>query len=114
MRKLAKVALLFFCLDSVARTEAYVYGRVTTVIDVNQNAHMFTVHWMIHRSRPSIYNSSSQEQTFKTSNHTIYTFASGKAASWANLIKGTPIKVLAGHMEGSDAVADNIQIVSGS
>lgn len=38
MRKLAKVALLFFCLDSVARTEAYVYGRVTTVFDVNQNA----------------------------------------------------------------------------
>jgi len=115
MRNLATVALLLFGSMTVARSDVLTYTAVP-VTGVNQKAHSFSVRWMDHAKSTHThgtqnYEGASREITFKTNTKTTYWVDSSKG-SWANVTKGARVNVTA-HSEGSDQMADKVQIVSG-
>ena len=113
MRNLATVALLLIGSLAVARAAAPNPGKVTKV---NQGAHTFTVQWIAtstHHHFTAGHNTGSIEKTYKTSDKTTYLVGSAPG-SWANVTKGAQVNILAAHSEGSDRVADKVQIVTGS
>jgi hypothetical protein len=111
MRNLAMVALLLLGFNSVALADAPVTGKVAKV---DPNAHTFTVQYfaMWHSRHGNASRDISHERIFKVTDKTTYLVGSTKG-SWANVTKGAKVTVTA-HTEGSDKVADKVQIVSGS
>lgn len=116
MRSLATVALLLFGSMTVARADVLTYTAIP-VTGVNQKNHSFTVRFMDHTKSTHThgtqnYEGGSREIIFKTNTKTTYWVDTSKG-SWANVTKGARVNVTA-HSEGSDRMADKVQIVSGS
>jgi hypothetical protein len=113
VRHLAMISLLLFGFTTVSQAAALPPGKVT---NVNPSARTFTVQWAVHavskHGMASAYTGSSRERTFKTSDKTTYWMGSNKG-SWENVTKGSMVNVTA-HAQGSERVADKVQIVSGS
>jgi uncharacterized protein (TIGR02246 family) len=94
---------------TVARAAAPARGTVVT--GVNQSAHTFTVQWLgTYKSGEGGRRSISHER--KTTDKTIYLVGNTKG-SWSDVRKGVHVHIVS-HAEGSDRVADKVQIVTGS
>jgi hypothetical protein len=111
MRNLVMVALLLFGFNLVALADAPYSGKV---IKVDPNGHTFTLQYTApyHSHHGNATRDISHERSFKTTDKTAYWVGSTKG-SWANVTKGAQVSVTA-HAEGSDKVADKIQIGSGT
>jgi len=108
MRYIATVALLLF--GSISIALAAISGKVTSL---NQTDHTFKVQWKHkYTDRHNLAKENSHESTFKTTDKTTYWVGATKG-SWANVTKGASVNVTS-HNEGSEKVADKVQIVSGS
>jgi hypothetical protein len=95
--------------NASASAESQVSGKVTSV---NEVGHFFTVHWTIKRTgyQRAVGGGLSREKIFKTTDKTIYMLGTTKL-SWSDLKKGSLVKVTA-HQEGSETVADNVELSS--
>jgi formylglycine-generating enzyme required for sulfatase activity len=87
-------------------------GRVTRISRIDQNTHTFTVQWMLpHPTSAFAHGSLSREKTFKTTDKTIYLVGNNRG-SWFDLKRGASVHVTR-HSEGSDLVADTVNIIVG-
>ena len=113
IRSVAAVAVLVFALMTAAQAADLPPGKITKV---DPSAHTFTVHWTAHakskHGMSEVYGGQSRERTFKTSEKTTY-WKGGTKASWEAVTAGSTV-IVAAHAEGSDRVADRVQIVPGS
>jgi hypothetical protein len=113
IRTVAAVAMLVFASMTAAQAADLPPGKVTKV---NPSDHTFTVHWTSHakskRGMAEVAGGQSRERTFKTSAKTTY-WKGGTKASWEAVTTGATV-IVAAHAEGSDRVADKVQIVPGS
>jgi hypothetical protein len=112
-RKFVAIGLFLFGALALAPAATVPPGTVTKV---DQKARTFTVHWttkaVSHHGMASGYAGTSRERTFKTTDKTTYLVGSAKG-SWSDIQTGVLVNVKA-HAQGSDRVADVVQIVKSS
>jgi hypothetical protein len=108
IRNIATVALLVFGSTSVALAAPF------KVVNVDPNSHTFTTQGLVpwQSKHGTASHDVSVNRTYKTTDKTTYWVGNTKG-SWANVTKGASVNVTS-HVEGSQKVADKVQIVSGS
>jgi hypothetical protein len=115
MRSFAKLPMILFGSMTVARTEVYTYN-CCQVTAVDQSAQTFTVRWARQAgadfSVATPYGGLSRQRTFQMNDETTFWVGNTKG-SLADVAKGALVNVSA-HSDGSDRVADKVQIVTGS
>jgi hypothetical protein len=115
MRTFAKLPMILFGSMTAARAEVFTYNSCH-VTAVNQSAQTFTVRWPRQAgadfSMANPYAGSSRQRTFRMNEETAFWVGNTKG-SLADVAKGALVNVSA-HSDGSDRVADKVQIVTGS
>jgi hypothetical protein len=115
MRSFAKLPMIIFGSMTAARTEVFTYNSCQ-VTAVNQSAQTFTVRWPRQAgsdfSMANPCGGSSRPRTFQMNEETAFWVGNTKG-SLADVAKGALVNVSA-HSNGSDRVADKVQIVTGS
>ena len=115
MRTFAKLPMILFGSMTAPRTEVFTYN-CCQVTAVNQSAQTFTVRWPRQAgsdfSMANPYGGSSRPRTFQMNEGTAFWVRNTKG-SLADVAKGALVNVSA-HSNGSDRVADKVQIVTGS